>query len=356
MGDKAVGASYSAVNHCGRLKSDFCLLSTLIRPNMTRRFLNELGERENVCETFILGEKQLRHNRNGNLYLQMRLADRTGAVNAMMWNASETSANDVENGDYVKVEGTTQLFNGAIQVIVTGISKVDVADVDEEDFIQISSELTEKLTNELKEMLRGMKSQELKDLAECFLADESFMRKFQRAPAAIKNHHAYLGGLQEHVVSLMQLCAQVSAHYPPVNDDQVLFGAFMHDIGKIDELAYQRDLAYTDEGQLIGHLVMGVSILQEKLREYEEKHGKPFPPELGLRLQHMIVSHHGKYEFGSPKVPMTLEAVMLHYLDDLDAKINSLNQLMIDDANLSSQWTPYYANIGRKLFKGKNVD
>jgi 3'-5' exoribonuclease len=199
-----------------------------------------------------------------------------------------------------------------------------------------------------------MHSQELKDLADCFLSDEAFMKKFTRAPAAIKNHHAYLGGLLEHVVSLMKLCQKVSAHYPPVDDDQVLFGAFLHDVGKIDELAYQRDLAYTDEGQLIGHLVMGVSVLQNKLREYEEKHGKPFPTELSLRIQHMIVSHHGKYEFGSPKVPMTLEAIMLHYLDDLDAKINSLHQLMADDANLSSQWTPYYANIGRKLFKGRS--
>ena len=320
---------------------------------MTRRFLNQLGERENICETFILGDKQLRQNRNGNLYLQMRLSDRTGAVNAMMWNAKENTGSELKNGDYVRVEGTTQLFNGALQIIVADVNKVDAVEVNEEDFVHISSELIDKLTAQLTGMLGNMHSDELKNLAQCFLDDQAFMKKFTRAPAAIKNHHAYLGGLLEHVVSLMELCQKVSPHYPPVDDDQLLFGAFLHDIGKIDELAYQRDLAYTDEGQLIGHLVMGVNILQEKLRSYETKSGKPFPHELGLRLQHMIVSHHGKYEFGSPKVPMTLEAIMLHYLDDLDAKINSFHQLMNDDANVTSQWTTYHANIGRKLFKGQ---
>jgi 3'-5' exoribonuclease len=323
---------------------------------MTRRFLNQLGERENICETFILGDKQLRQNRNGNLYLQMRLADRTGACNAMMWNAKETTGENVANGDYVRVEGTTQLFNGSLQIIVADLSKVDPSEVDDEDFVQISSELIEQLTGELTDILGGMRSQELKDLTQCFLDDKAFMQKFTRAPAAIKNHHAYLGGLLEHVVSLMRLCQKVSPHYPPVDDDQLLVGAFLHDIGKIDELAYQRDLAYTDEGQLIGHLVMGVNILQDKLQDYEQKHGNPFPQELSLRLQHMIVSHHGKYEFGSPKVPMTLEAIMLHYLDDLDAKLNSFHQLMADDANVTSQWTPYYANLGRKLFKGNTSD
>ena len=323
---------------------------------MTRRFLNQLGERENISETFILGEKQLRQNRNGNLYLQMRLSDRTGAVNAMMWNAKEDTGRDLNNGDYVQVQGTTQLFNGALQIIVANLNKVDPAEVNEDDFVQISIELINELTAELTEMLGSMHSSELKNLAHCFLDDQTFMKKFSRAPAAIKNHHAYLGGLLEHVVSLMQLCRKVSPHYPPVDDDQLLFGAFLHDVGKIDELAYQRDLAYTDEGQLIGHLVMGVNILQEKLREYEQKYGTPFPSELGLRLQHMIVSHHGKHEFGSPKVPMTLEAIMLHYLDDLDAKVNSFHQLMTDDANVTSQWTTYHANIGRKLFKGQNTN
>ena len=319
---------------------------------MTRHFLNQLGERENICEVFLLGEKQLRQNRNGNLYLQMRLADRTGAVNAMMWNAKESTGNDLENGDYVRVEGATQLFNGSLQIIVNNLSKVPADSVDEDDFIRVSRQLTDQLTDQLTQMLEQMQSDELRQLARCFLNDPKFMKKFTRAPAAIKNHHAYVGGLLEHVVGLMRLCSDVSQHYPPVDDDLLLMGAFLHDVGKIDELAYQRDLAYTDEGQLVGHVVMGVGVLQEKLRDYAAQHDQPFPQELGLRLQHMIVSHHGKYEFGSPKVPMTLEATMLHYLDDLDAKLNNFHQLMRDDANLTSQWTPYHANLGRKLFKG----
>ncbi len=193
----------------------------------------------------------------------------------------------------------------------------------------------------------------LLNLAECFLVDEDFMRKFSRAPAGVKNHHAYHGGLLEHVVSLMELVHAVAPLYPSLNDDLLLMGAFLHDMGKIDELTYERDFAYSDEGQLIGHLVMAVGILEQKMREAERLAGEPLPEELVLRLKHMIVSHHGQYEYGSPKLPMTLEAVALHHLDNLDAKLHSFDQLMRDDPNVESAWTKYHPALGRKLFKGK---
>ncbi len=179
------------------------------------------------------------------------------------------------------------------------------------------------------------------------------MRKFSRAPAGVKNHHAYTGGLIEHVVKLMELVTHVAPLYPAINGDLLLMGAFLHDMGKIDELTYERDFAYSDEGQLIGHLVIAVGILDRKLREVERLAGEPLPEELALRLKHMIVSHHGQYEYGSPKLPMTVEAVALHQLDNLDAKVHSFNQLMRDDPNVESSWTTYHQSLGRKLFKGK---
>jgi 3'-5' exoribonuclease len=201
-------------------------------------------------------------------------------------------------------------------------------------------------------LLRKMRDPHLLNLAECFLVDDDFMRKFSRAPAGVKNHHAYLGGLIEHVVNLMELVARVAPLYPALNADLLLMGAFLHDAGKIDELVYERDFAYTDEGQLLGHVVMAVSMLDKKLRETERLAGEPVPEELVLRLKHMIVSHHGQYEFGSPKLPMTLEAVALHHLDNLDAKLHSFEQLIRDDPNVESGWTNFHHSLGRKLFKG----
>ncbi|MCA9186725.1 MAG: OB-fold nucleic acid binding domain-containing protein [Pirellulaceae bacterium] len=317
-----------------------------------KQFLSDLSERENVDDIFVVSDKQLRKNRNGNLYLQMRLSDRTGTVNAMMWNANERMANTFDNGDYVRVEGVAQVYNGAMQVIVNHIETAEQGSINEEDFMQLSVADADRLLQRLTQLLRSIEEINLRSLADIFLSDDTFMEKFTAAPAAVKNHHAYRGGLLEHVVNLLELVRLVAPLYPQLDGDLLLMGAFLHDIGKIDELHYDRDLAYTTEGQLVGHLVMGVCILEQRLAKVEELQGEPFPDELASRLKHMIVSHHGKLEFGSPKVPMTLEAIALHQLDDLDAKIHSFSQLMAEDVNSDSPWTVYHANIGRKLYKG----
>lgn len=322
---------------------------------MSRRFVNQLTENESVDEVFLVSEKQLRTNRNGNLYIAMRLADKSGSVNGMMWNATERIADGFENGDYVRVNGTTQLYNGMMQMIVTRVDPVIPEKVVDEDFVTLSSTDVGKLTSELAEILRAIKNYHLRNLAESCLTDETFMGKFTSAPAGIKNHHAYRGGLLEHVLSLMKLSAVVAPHYEGLDPDLLLMGAFLHDIGKIDELTYERDLSYSDEGQLIGHIVMAVSMLETKIRETEKLSGESFPVELALRLKHMIVSHHGEYEYGSPKLPMTLEAIALHFLDNLDSKIYTVKQLITDDANTAGTWTPYQPALGRKFYKGDDI-
>ena len=319
---------------------------------MSRCYVKELGHQEAVDEVFLAGGKQLRPNRNGNLYLQVELSDRTGSIAARMWNANETVYQSFDNGDYVRVEGTAQLFQGAMQLIVTKLAKVDRAEVDEDEFTPLPMVEVDKLLLRLGEILRGMTNPHLRNLAECFLLDESFMARFARAPAGVKNHHAYHGGLLQHVISLMEVVLRISPCYGQIDRDLLITGAFLHDVGKIDELSYDRELAYSDEGQLIGHLVIAVGMLEGKVREAEELSGEPMPEELVLRLKHMLVSHHGQYEFGSPKLPMTLEAIALYLLDNLDAKLTAFDQLMRDDPNVDSSWTHYHANIGRKLFKG----
>jgi 3'-5' exoribonuclease len=320
---------------------------------MSRRYASELGHQESVDQVFVANDKQLRPNRNGNLYLQVDLSDRSGSIAARIWNANETLYKSFDNGDYIRVEGTAQLYHGAMQVIATKLRKVDPEEVDEADFAPLPAVAIDKLMLRLGEMLRGMSDPALQTLAECFLMDEALMAKFTMAPAGTKNHHAYHGGLLEHVVNLMEVVLAISPYYPQINRDLLLMGAFLHDLGKTEELGYDRGLSYTDEGQLIGHLVMAVAMLDRKLAEAEKLSGESVPVEIVLRLKHMIVSHHGEYAFGSPKLPMTLEAMALCCLDNLDAKLNTFSRLMQDDPNVDSPWTTYHANLDRKLFKGQ---
>ncbi len=320
---------------------------------MARRFISQLGQQETVDEVFRASGKQLRPNRNGNLYLQLELSDRTGSISARMWNADEAVYRSFDDGDYVHVVGTTQIFQGALQLIVARMSKVEPSEVNEDDFTPVASRTLDALMDRLAGMLRGMHDCQLRNLAECFLIDDELTEALRRAPAGVKHHHAYSGGLLEHMVKLMEVVVRVAPLYPQLDDDLLLMGAFLHDLGKLRELSSEHGLSYTDEGQLIGHLVIGVSLLEEKIRQAEMLSGEPFDEEKALRLKHMIVSHHGQYEFGSPKLPMTLEAVALNCLDNLDAKMAAFSQQMNEDPNLDSHWTCYHPGLGRKLFKGQ---
>jgi 3'-5' exoribonuclease len=319
---------------------------------MNRRYVNQLANGESVDEFYLVSDKQLRANRQGNLYLHLELRDKSGSVGARLWNASEMLARTFEPGDYLRVRGKIQVFQGALQMILSHVEVVDPSQIEPSEFLPQSSQDVTRLTARLRQLLLGMSNPHLRALAECFLIDEEFLSKFTTAPAGIKNHHAYHAGLLEHVVTLLNIADLIAGLYPEIDRDLLMTGIFLHDIGKVDELSYDRAFAYTDEGQLLGHLVMGVVMLREKVKRTADLTGEPFPAELRLRLEHMIVSHHGSYEFGSPKLPMTLEAVALHYLDNLDAKIHTFTREIRDDPGRESNWTPFHQNLGRRLFKG----
>jgi len=319
---------------------------------MTRRYVNQLVHGDSVDEAFLVADKQLRANRQGNLYLHLELRDKTGSVGARLWNATEDLARSFEPGDFLHVRGKTQVFQGSLQIILTHLEVLDAEHIEPEEFLPQSSQNVAKLMARLRELLLAMSNPHLRGLVECFLIDDVFVRKFTTAPAGIKNHHAYQAGLVEHVVTLLNLADRITDLYPEIDRDLLLTGIFLHDVGKVDELSYDRAFAYTDEGQLVGHLVMGVEMLAEKARQSADLTGEPFPAELLLRLKHMIVSHHGSYEFGSPKLPMTLEAIALHYLDNLDAKIHTFSREIRDDPSRDSTWTPFQQSLGRRLFKG----
>ncbi len=319
---------------------------------MSRRYVNQLANGESVDEIFLVADKQLRANRQGNLYLHLELRDRTGSVGARLWNASEGLARTFEPGDYLQARGKIQVFQGALQVILAHIETVDPAGISPEDFLPQASQNVAKLTARLRELLKTIDNPHLRALVDCFLIDDEFLRKYTTAPAGIRNHHAYQSGLLDHVVTLLTIADRIAGLYPDLDRDLLMAGIFLHDIGKVDELSYDRAFGYTDEGQLVGHLVMGVEMLREKAAEACKLTGEPFPRELLLRLKHMILSHHGTLEFGSPKLPMTPEAIALHHLDNLDAKVHAFTREIRDDPSKDAAWTPFQPSIGRRIFKG----
>ncbi|MEE2675828.1 MAG: HD domain-containing protein [Planctomycetota bacterium] len=318
---------------------------------MSRKYIHQLSEGEDINQVFIANGKQLRPNRQGNLYLQLSLSDKSGSVNAMQWNANQHVYDSFENGDYVLIKGTTQLFNGNLQIIVQQLKKADEARVDESDFHTLTNEDVGQLIVQLRQFVDSIGNNNLRSLAQQYLDTPAIMDKFTQAPAGVKNHHAYQGGLLQHVVALMELAESVVGHYPQVNRDLVLVGVLLHDLSKTDELAYERSLEYTDEGQLLGHLVMGVELVGKQIDLWESTNDQTFPHELTIQIKHLIVSHHGQYDFGSPKLPMTLEALVLHMIDNLDAKVHQFSQAMSSEANPGDNWTPFIPSLGRKLYK-----
>jgi 3'-5' exoribonuclease len=319
---------------------------------MARRFIQHLADGDAFDDVYLVMDKQLRANRNGNLYLQLELRDRTGCISARLWNAGEHLFRSFEAGDFLVAKGKVQLFQGALQVILSHVERTEAEKVALDDFLPHTDQDADKLLDRLRSVLLQLTNPHLRALAECFLMDDDFMRSFRQVPAGVRNHHAYLGGLLEHVVTLMEAAERLLPLYPGLDRDLLLMGIFLHDAGKVRELTYQRVFAYTDEGQLVGHLVIGVEMVNEKVTKVPDLTGEPFPAELLLRLKHMILSHHGSYEFGSPKLPMTPEAIALHYLDNLDAKIHSFTRDIREDRNQSSAWTPFNQALQRRLFKG----
>lgn len=319
---------------------------------MSRRFVTDLKDGEIVDDVFLVADKQLRANRNAALYLSVDLRDKTGMMNGRMWNVSEESCSGVQGGGFVRARGKVQLYQGTLQLILTHCDPVSAATVDPVDFEQVSSVKIDQLLEQLRSILLGFENSSLRTLMECFLVDEEILHGLTETPAGVKAHHAYAGGLLEHVVTLLRSAEKLCEVYAELDVELLQAGVFLHDIGKIRELSTEAGFSYTDEGQLLGHLTIGVEMLTEKIHRVKELTGQPFPKELEWRLKHMIVSHHGQYEFGSPRLPMTPEAIALHMIDNLDAKLHEFTRAIQDDPNSGSHWTLFIPRLDRKIFKG----
>jgi 3'-5' exoribonuclease len=318
---------------------------------MPRKYLNEYKDGDAVDDVFLLAEKTLRANRNANLYLLAVLRDKTGTMVGMQWNVTEQGTANFNACDFVHVKGKVQLYQGGLQMIVTNIRPVAKEGLDPADFHPQPSGETPKRLERMKELLGTMSNPHLAALAEAFWADDAFMQAFAQAPAGVKAHHAYLGGLVEHKLNILETADRISPLYPALDRDTLLAGIFLHDLGKVREMGYDSSFIYTDEGQLLGHLLIGCEMLNEKIPEVERRTGESFPPALLWHLKHIILSHHGTIEYGAAKLPMTPEAIAIHHLDALDAKVHEFSKAIEEDPNGEANWTPFSPRLQRKLFK-----
>lgn len=319
-----------------------------------RRYINQLRDNESIQEIYLLTEIQLRPNKNGNLYLQFSLADKTGTLGGRLWNASDEVFHQFAVNDYVEVEGTVQRFQGALQLIAKKLTKIDPGSVEEEDFRRFRPIDIPRLNARLREILKSVKNPDLLNLCDCILLDEKLMSRFCTVPAGVRLHHAYPGGLLEHTTTMMEVVMLIAPLYPMLDRDILLVGAFLHDMGKIEELLGEGEFSYSNPGQMLGHPFLGVEILDAKIREAEKLSGQKFDEELAMILKHLLISHHGTLENGACKVPMILEALALYFLDSLDAKLAEFQKHIFEDPNAGAAWTNYIPQIERKLYKGKN--
>jgi 3'-5' exoribonuclease len=277
-------------------------------------------ENQNVAGFFAVAAKHTRATKNGASYLALTLGDGSGQIEARAWDNAEI--HPFEAGDVVAVKGQVCRYNEKLQLKVEKIRRADDRDEGQwelRDFVPRSERDIDAMGSELEAWVASFTDPDLKALLEAFLADDQIAAALRQAPAAKMLHHAWIGGLLEHILSLMGLCDLVAGHYPHINRDLLLTGVFLHDIGKLRELRWGTSFEYTIEGQLLGHITIGMAMIEKKMNAIPD-----FPPAKRLLVEHLVLSHHGKYEFGSPKLPMTAEAIMLHYLDDLDAKMQTV--------------------------------
>lgn len=316
---------------------------------MPRLFVRDIQPQSSVDEIYRVADRQVRANRQGNPYLLMQLQDRTGMISAMRWNVDEKIADRFPKGSYVRVQGTSQIHNGILQLIINQLSPVDSSQVVADDFNGVDRAKSDAQWARLRQLVDSLADPTLRAICNAIVDDPSLAAALQAAPAGVKTHHAYPGGLLEHVLSLMELAEAMARHYQNIDRDLLVAGAMLHDIGKLQELSFETEWGYTDSGQLIGHLVQGVAMIESIVAKLASS-GQAIDRDRVIRLEHIIVSHHGELEHGSPKVPMTLEAIAFHYLDEMDAKLNAARELVQQDRS-ADPWTAYNPTLGRKLLK-----
>ncbi len=305
-----------------------------------------LKEGDWIEEIYLVTSKQISTAKNGVTYLSLKLADKTGEIDGRLWDNADDVAGKFEREDFVRIKGMVSNYQGSMQIKMKQLEKVDDASVDISNFLESSPRNGEDMVAELKTIVTALSNPHLQRLLNAFLNDPAFMGPFKKMPAAKALHHNYIGGLLEHVVELITLARDVAKHFPSADMDLVTAGAFLHDIGKVRELSVKKSIEYTTEGRLLGHISLGYEMVTEKINALPD-----FPAELAMLIKHIMLSHHGEYEYGSPKRPKIREALIINYLDDLAAKINNFSATIKKEQVGEGEWTTFSKMHDRYLYR-----
>jgi 3'-5' exoribonuclease len=314
---------------------------------LKKTFVNTIKAGQAVDDIFVARDKQLAYKKDGDPYLTLSLVDRSGAMKAVAWDNVQAISKVFVAGDHVRVKGNAVEYRDTLQLVVRHLERRDAVEIDARDFLPATERDTDQMLDQLIQISQTVENKHLSRLLAAFFEDNAFVDLFKTAPAAKKMHHAYLGGLLEHTLSIARLIQAIGGHYKGIDKDLLLTGGILHDIGKVYEFSYETHIDYSDAGRLLNHIVIGVEMLETKIATLND-----FPEDLALVLKHMIVSHHGTRDFGSPEPPKTLEAIILYYLDELDAKVTGVRSFM-EAEDPEATWTSYHTVFERFFYKGE---
>ncbi len=313
---------------------------------MKSLYVGSLVPNENVTAQFLVLSKEIRQKKTGEPYLSLHLSDRTGEIEAKMWDNVAEVMHTFDRDDFVKVKGLAQVYQSRSQFTIHRLRRLEEHEIDFSDFFPCSERDPEEMWSELQGIIEGLQNPHLRSLLRLVFSDQRVCEMYRMAPAAKNIHHACRGGLLEHVLSLCELGRLTASHYKEIDLDLLITGAILHDIGKIEELSYARSFGYSADGQLLGHIVLGLRLLGNAFARLPD-----FPPKLRVLVEHMIISHHGELEFGSPKVPAFPEALLLHHLDNLDSKMNAVRNALKRDGHIEGEFTGWIAPLERILLR-----
>ena len=315
------------------------------------KYINQLRPGETLDQVFLVREKDLRTTKSGDLYVNCVLADRTGRIPARMWKASESIFNAIPADGFLHAKGRTEEYRGNLQFVIEACRPMAPDKVNLPDFVPVTELDVEATWNELLEILRAVKDKPLRGLIKKFVEDRELVAAFKRAPASMQLHHPFIGGLLEHTLNVARAAKALLPLYPSINADLVLAGVLLHDMGKAAELTGETSMQYTERGMLVGHITIAAIWVQQKADALANELGEPFPPKTLNLLQHIILSHHGSMEFGSPKLPAIPEAFFIHFLDNLDAKAWMTTHHIANDPDAGADFTPYNRQLETRLYK-----
>jgi len=315
-------------------------------------FINQLTVEQTVDQIFLVRDKDLRTTKGGDLYVVCTLCDRTGQISARLWQASQRIFESIPTDGFLRVKGRVDEYRGERQLIIDSCRPVPAEKVDLADYMPVTELDVEAMWSELLEILRGIKDKHLRLLVKKFVEDRELVPAFKKSPAAMQMHHPFIGGLLEHTLNVARNAKALLPLYPQLNADLVLAGVFLHDIGKTAELTAGTSITYTDRGRLVGHITIEVIWLHDKAREVAEETGEAIPEKTLMLLEHILLSHHGEHEFGSPKLPAIPEAFFIHYLDNLDAKIFMTTHQIADHHDAEATFTSFNRQLQTRLYKG----